>query len=190
VLSQAGRGQKLPADPRFGWVDTCGRGDEPKQQIQPLACAEAAHPVAVAREHFPQWHLWVLLTLPTGLGLGEQLALQWGDIDWAGRFLFPPESRARGPDLSEVPPPAPRRYLRAAALSLDRVAPTSAYALAKEGEGGSVPSREGTAHEDGNVRHVFTRMLEKAQLRLVRIHDLRHTFASLLLQQGASPWST
>jgi integrase len=48
------------------------------------------------------------------------------------------------------------------------------------------PSREGTPHEERNVRHVFTRMLEKAELRQIRIHDLRHTFASLLLQQGES----
>ena len=36
------------------------------------------------------------------------------------------------------------------------------------------------------MRHVFTRMLEKAELRRIRVHDLRHTFASLLLQQGES----
>ena len=36
------------------------------------------------------------------------------------------------------------------------------------------------------MRHVFTRMLEKAELRHIRVHDLRHTFASLLLQQGES----
>ena len=48
------------------------------------------------------------------------------------------------------------------------------------------PSREGTALEERNVRHVFTRMLEKAELRQIRIHDLRHTYASLLLQQGES----
>ena len=48
------------------------------------------------------------------------------------------------------------------------------------------PSLEGTALEERNVRHVFTRMLEKAELRRIRIHDLRHTFASLLLQQGES----
>lgn len=39
--------------------------------------------------------------------------------------------------------------------------------------------------EERNVRHVFTRMLEKAELRQMRIHDLRHTFATLLLQAGA-----
>jgi integrase len=36
------------------------------------------------------------------------------------------------------------------------------------------------------VRHVFSRMLEKTELRQIRIHDLRHTFASLLLRQGES----
>jgi integrase len=48
------------------------------------------------------------------------------------------------------------------------------------------PSLEGTPLEERNVRHVFTRLLEKAELRQIRIHDLQHTFASLLLQQGES----
>ena len=39
-----------------------------------------------------------------------------------------------------------------------------------------VPSLEGTALEERNVRHVFTRLLEKAELRQMRVHDLRHTF--------------
>ena len=54
------------------------------------------------------------------------------------------------------------------------------------GVGSRAPtSLEGTALEERNVRHVFTRILVKAELRQVRIHDLRHTFAPLL-QQGES----
>ena len=48
------------------------------------------------------------------------------------------------------------------------------------------PSLTGTPVEERNIRHVFQRMLEKANLRNIRIHDLRHTFASLVLQQGES----
>ncbi len=48
------------------------------------------------------------------------------------------------------------------------------------------PSLSGTPLEERNIRHVFKRMLEKAELRQIQIHDLRHTFASLLLQQGES----
>jgi integrase len=47
------------------------------------------------------------------------------------------------------------------------------------------PSLEGTALEERNVRHVFGRLLEKAELRQMRLHDLRHTFATLLLQANA-----
>ena len=36
------------------------------------------------------------------------------------------------------------------------------------------------------MRTPFARLLEKAGVRHNRIHDLRHSFASLLLQQGES----
>jgi integrase len=41
---------------------------------------------------------------------------------------------------------------------------------------------------DGDTlrRRVFQPALTKAKLRQVRLHDLRHTFASLLIQQGES----
>ena len=45
----------------------------------------------------------------------------------------------------------------------------------------------GTQLDPANMRErVFYKLLEKAKLRRVRFHDLRHTFASLLIQQGES----
>ncbi len=35
-------------------------------------------------------------------------------------------------------------------------------------------------------KYVFYRCLDLAELRRVRFHDLRHTYASLLIQQGES----
>lgn len=43
----------------------------------------------------------------------------------------------------------------------------------------------GSIIDDANLRHrVFEPALERAGLRRIRIHDLRHTFASLLINQG------
>ncbi len=45
----------------------------------------------------------------------------------------------------------------------------------------------GLLHPHNLRDRVFYRLLKAAGLRQVRFHDLRHTFASLLLQQGESP---
>ena len=38
--------------------------------------------------------------------------------------------------------------------------------------------------EPSNLRKLFNRLLTDAKLRRVRFHDLRHSFASMLLQNG------
>jgi integrase len=48
------------------------------------------------------------------------------------------------------------------------------------------PSADGTLLDDVNVRHMFYRIFTKADVRRVRFHDFRHTFASWLIQQGDS----
>ena len=45
----------------------------------------------------------------------------------------------------------------------------------------------GTQIDPSNLRKLFNRLLTDAKMRRVRFHDLRHTFASLLLQNGESP---
>ena len=46
--------------------------------------------------------------------------------------------------------------------------------------------RGGTQIDPSNLRKIFNRLLADAGLRRVRFHDLRHSFASLLLQNGES----
>jgi integrase len=45
----------------------------------------------------------------------------------------------------------------------------------------------GTQIDPSNLRKRFNRLLTDAKMRRIRFHDLRHTFASLLLQNGESP---
>jgi integrase len=68
------------------------------------------------------------------------------------------------------------------------VAADSANTLAEEGQADVrvvFPSLTGAPVEERNVRHILKRVLEKAGLRHIRIHDLRHTYATLLLQAEA-----
>lgn len=47
--------------------------------------------------------------------------------------------------------------------------------------------REGCPMEQNYIRRVFKRVLQKAGLREIRFHDIRHTYASLLLSDGVTP---
>ena len=48
-------------------------------------------------------------------------------------------------------------------------------------------SVEGKPIDPGVLSHAFNRMAKQAGLEGVRFHDLRHTFASLMLLRGAKP---
>jgi integrase len=190
LLSQAVEDDKLSANPALRMGRYLRRGDEPKLLIQPLTRAEAAHLVGVARLAFTRWYAWVLLALRTGLRLGEQIGLQWGDIDWNGQFLVVQRNIVRGvvttPKSHQCRRVDLSAQLIAALLAWRRVQQARWLKKGKEMPPWVFPSLEGTPLEERNVRHVFNRMLDAAKLRHLRIHDLRHTFASLLLQQGES----
>ncbi len=189
VLSQAVEDGRLPANPALRMGRHLRRGDEAETQIQPLSAAEAALLVATAEQHLPRWHPWVLCALRTGLRLGELLALQWADVDWNGRFLLVQRNIVRG--VLTSPKSHQRRrvdmtpQLSAALLTWRRVQRERWLEKGGEVPPWVFPSLEGTALEERNVRHVFSRLLEQANLRQIRIHDLRHTYATLLLQAGA-----
>ena len=48
-------------------------------------------------------------------------------------------------------------------------------------------SVEGRPIDPSSLSHSFNRIAKQAGLGNVRFHDLRHTFASLMLMQGAKP---
>lgn len=111
----------------------------------------------------------VLLLGTTGLRVGECVALNVGDIDQArarGRVRKSKSGRAR-----DVPVPASVLAL----LDLNRPLEDPLFTSP---DGHRVNVRNWRAR-------VFTPSLERAGLKGVRIHDLRHTAASLAIASGA-----
>jgi len=190
VLSQAVEDEHLSANPALRLGKYLRRGDEPKSKIDPFTRDEAAYFVATAAEHFPEWHAWLLTGLRTGLRLGELLALEWRDVDWHGGYIqvqrnlvrgtltTPKNHQCRRVDLS--------RQLRATLRLHRRRASVDWLKIGRPRPAWVFSSVVGSPLDESNVRKAYSRILEKAELRHRRIHDLRHTFASLLIQQGES----
>ena len=130
------------------------------------------------------------MLLLTGARKTEILGLRWSEVDFGrGLLLLPPERTKAGGHLGErrivLSPPALE------ILNRRRTAADAAAKRAKE-EGREFkaspyvfPAYRGDGHAIG-LRKAFTTVCAAAKLEGVRVHDLRHSFASFAIADGAS----
>ena len=164
-----------------------------RRKVNPFTREEASIFLAAAKRYALPYYPLFLCALRTGLRLGELLALQWGDLDFRGRYLLVQRNYTHGqvttPKSGEVRRVDMSRELTQVLedLRLDRQLQASTNGW------GGLPewvfcNEAGGLMDPDNLRHrAFYALLRASGLRKIRFHDLRHTFASLLLQQGESP---
>lgn len=96
ILSQAVEDGHVAANPAFRLGRYYRRTDHPKPEIQPLDREEVQHFLEVARQLTPRESPLFLCAVRTGMRHGELLGLQWGDIDFHGRFIEVRRNRVAG----------------------------------------------------------------------------------------------
>jgi integrase len=154
------------------------RGEE--QEMQVLTPPEIRRLLDAADEPV---RTLILCAVLTGMRRGELFGLRWEDIDLDGHRIFVRRALWRGKFVT----PKSRRSRRTIDL-----APTLRAALARlpsRFQGGLVfCSADGSPIDPDNFAHRdWARALRRAELRRIRFHDLRHTYTSLLIAEGAHP---
>ena len=124
------------------------------------------------------------IDLTTGLRRGELLGLKWLDIDLEKGDLRVQRQIGRiDGKIIEMPLKTKNAY-RTLPLSADAI---SVLMQQRRKTGNSewvFPSPSGGPVSPDSVLHMLHRVLKRAGLPKVRFHDLRHTFATMALQNG------
>jgi len=172
------------------------RGESKK--VNPLTKGELSTLLQTTREKMPHYYALILCAARTGIRAGELAALQWQDIDFNGRFIEVRRNMSRG-EISTPKNHKNRRvdmsmqltntldtlFAEVKADAVRRNPQNPAGALNAVMESFIFVRPNGRQLDPNDLRRqILYRALDLAEIRRVRFHDLRHTFASLLIQQG------
>lgn len=140
-----------------------------------------------------------LVAVFTGLREGELFGLKWSDLDWGKKHLKVQRQlqriQGKGMVFTDPKTAAGKRMI---VLSTATVAKMREHLDHHQQEWISAgdrwqeydllfPSTLGTPMDPSNMYKDFKDTLKMAGLPAIRFHDLRHTAATLMLQQGTHP---
>ncbi|TDB75222.1 site-specific integrase [Micromonospora sp. KC723] len=157
-------------------------------QVRKILAAAAGH----------RLHALYVVAATMGLRRGELVGLRWSDVDLdegtlrvhqtvqrvAGRLHV---LDAKTEDSEAVLPLPEITWLTLLEHQERQQAERTALAEAWEDHDLVFPSERGTPMEPTNLSRSFARLRETAGLPGVRLHDLRHTVVSLLMELGVPP---
>ena len=131
------------------------------------------------QKHYPEFYPFFLCLARTGMRLGEAIAVATQDIDFNSKYIWVKKSYRRG----KFNPPKngkARKVDMSDQLTdvLKGLMTTRKKEALKSGTG-ELPdllfTQSGGVMEQNFVRKIHNRILRKAGIRKIRIHDLRHT---------------
>ena len=124
------------------------------------------------------------IDLTTGLRRGELLGLKWSDIDLEKGDLRVQRQIGRiDGKIIEMPLKTKNAY-RTLPLSADAIDVLMQQRRKTGNSEWVFPSPTGGPMSPDSVLHMLQRVLKRAGLPRIRFHDLRHTFATMALQNG------
>ena len=166
-----------------------------RPEMHTWSAAELAAFLHATREDrmAPLWHLLAL----TGLRRGEALGLKWSDVDFDhGRLALQRQRKIVRYKVVETPLKTDKP--RAVSLDADTTAvlqrqsrqqldDAAEWAAAWTGDGHVFTREDGAPWHPDRVRVLFQQAVKATGAPRIRMHDLRHTWATLALRAGVHP---
>lgn len=143
-------------------------------------------------------YLPILLLVTVGLRRGELLALRWDDIDLKNNILKVRRNMVRGANGYIIKPPKSEAGIRDISIGEDVVNELKkarkkymedvlSYGIGFQNLNLVIRQQDGSPMLPDSMSRKWRRFLESNKLPKIRLHDLRHTNATTLIQAGVNP---
>ncbi|MBQ4528300.1 MAG: site-specific integrase [Clostridia bacterium] len=143
-------------------------------------------------------YLPILILLTVGLRRGELLALRWEDIDFKKNILKVRRNMVRGEKGFIIKAPKTESGIRDIHLGDDVMKELElakkeytkdmlSYGVGFQNLGFVIRQEDGSPLKPDSMTRKWTRFLESRGLPRIRLHDLRHSNATALIQAGVNP---
>lgn len=140
----------------------------------------------------------IYTALSSGLRQAELLGLRWRDIDLHGQSISVSQVLYKRRGVCQFKEPKTAHSRRRVTMTPKLGVYLEAYRTERQAFYAMLGARlelddlvfanvDGRPIDPGVLSHAFARLVRLAGLGSVRFHDLRHTFASLMLLRGAPP---
>ena len=180
--------------------NVCDAVDPPKPRRKEMTALDAAGIERFLDAAFNSpYGAFFFLGIYTGLRRGEMLGLRWTAINLQSRTLLVMETiqRVKGKGLVSLEPKTDHSR-RSVVLPPDAVALLSGLKIKQREERAAIgldwsESAYVFSHIDGRpfhpdtVSHTFADIIKKSGLPHLRLHDLRHTHATMMMELGINP---
>jgi integrase len=191
ILGYAIDEELIESNPVSGILKRLNLEKNKKIVFEPITQDEVELFLNTCKDYYPDYYTFFLCAFRTGMRLGELLALEWGDIDLNKKFIRVQRSYRKG----KINPTKTGKIRRADMSNqlaenfkkLLKKYKSKALISGTEKQTDIIFHRNNKYMEQKYIRRIFKRILQKAGIRDIRFHDIRHTFASLLLSNGESP---
>ena len=178
-LEQAVRERRLPFNP----VDSCRPPPKENREMKVMPMEKIGLYLETAKQHgvLPMF----FLELSSGLRRGELLALLWSDLDMDNLTISVTKQVSGRKGGLYVSAPKTQNSTRTVAISKQAASLLAAEHAKHPDNPYMFPSPvTGTMYYPDSVGRMHKRLLMKAGMEYIRFHDLRHTFATIALQNG------
>jgi integrase len=165
----------------WGWVihNPCMNVKKPKvnNQILRWLSQDEEEALLPASQSYLHGQLPEIITvaLHTGMRQGEILTLRWKNIDLFRKTITVMQGKTNEPKTIPM-----SETLFTLLTSKSKIVNMSGYVF---------HTGNGTRISGPNLQREFWKVLEKAKIESFRFHDLRHTFATRLIQNGVDLYS-